>query len=110
MGDLPAQIGNDWMRWCRNEHYIVGDDARPLRPAYDRLRARSLWIGFTDDVALGPPRAVEHLVGIYENACSTVEIIDPRDHGLRAVGHFGFFRSFCRDTLWSDRADWLEEA
>lgn len=108
MGDLPAQIGNDWMRWCGSEHYIVDDDGQPLRPAYDRLRARARWVGFTDDIALGPPAAVARLAELYEAAESTVEIIDPRDHGLSSVGHFGFFRSYCRDALWPACAEWLE--
>ena len=107
MGDLPAQIGNDWMSWCASDHYIIGDDGRPLRPAYDRLKARARWVGFSDDIALGPPLAVAQMAELYENADSTVEIIDPKDHGLRSIGHFGFFRSFCRQSIWPDCAQWL---
>jgi predicted alpha/beta hydrolase len=32
---------------------------------------------------------------------------DPRAIGARSIGHFGFFRSEHRDTLWRDAAAWL---
>ena len=107
MGDLPATIGNDWMRWCRSKYYICDDDGRPMRPHYDRLRCPALWNGFTDDPAFGPPKAIRAMTAAYPNADHDVEIIDPKARGLGHVGHFGFFRSRFRESLWQEGAQWL---
>ena len=107
MGDLPATIGNDWMRWCRSRHYICDDAGRPMRPHYDRLRCPTRWNGFTDDPIFGPAKAVRAMTGLYPNAQHEVEIVDPKTRGVGPVGHFGFFRSRFRESLWQDGAQWL---
>lgn len=107
MGDLPASLGTDWMRWCRSRHYVHDDQGRPLRPYYDELRARVRWNGYTDDPLFGPPRAVAHLATMYPNAESEVVITDPATVGAESIGHFGFFRSRFADTLWAESADWF---
>jgi predicted alpha/beta hydrolase len=33
--------------------------------------------------------------------------VSPADAGVKKIGHFGFFRSEHRDTLWRDAAAWL---
>lgn len=109
MGDLPATIGNDWMRWCRSPHYLCDDDGRPLRPHYHRLRCPVHWLGFTDDPAFGPPKAVRAMPALYPNAEHRVEIIDPQVMDIGPVGHFGFFRSRFRDTLWQLSHRWLAQ-
>ncbi|MEM9595932.1 MAG: alpha/beta fold hydrolase [Acidobacteriota bacterium] len=110
MGNLPKTVGMDWMRWCRSEHYIVDDEGRPLRPHFHRLRARVRWTGFRDDPVFGPPRAIAHMATVYPNASSEVVLVDPKAGGLGSVGHFGFFRSRFRDTLWRESAEWLERS
>ena len=107
MGDLPRDIGLDWMRWCRNDHYIVDDEGRPLRPHYHRLRARVCWNAFSDDHFYGPRRAVEAMPGLYPQAQNEVSVTDPADVGAGPIGHFGFFRSRFRESLWSRSAEWL---
>jgi hypothetical protein len=33
--------------------------------------------------------------------------ITPKEAGVKAIGHFGFFRPDVRDTLWKPAAQWL---
>lgn len=110
MGDLPAGIGGDWMRWCRSIHYICDDQGKPLRPHYHRLRCPVRWVGFTDDPVFGPPRAIAAMPTLYPHAEHDVQVIDPKSIGAKGVGHFGFFRSRFRDTLWQQSARWLRAA
>ncbi len=107
MGDLPAGIGDDWMRWCRGDSYICNDRGEPYRPHYHRLRCPVRWLGFSDDPVFGPRKAIEAMPALYPNAQHGVEILHPADIGATAVGHFGFFRSRFRDTLWQQSLDWL---
>ena len=107
MGDLPRSIGLDWMRWCGSRHYIVDDEGQPLRPHYHSLRARVRWNGFTDDPTFGPPRAVAAMPDLYLNGRHEVVITDPAQVGAGPIGHFGFFRSRFRDTLWAESVQWL---
>ena len=52
-------------------------------------------------------RNTESLHGFYTNAPRTMKRIAPTDIGARRIGHFGFFRSEFRDSLW--RAHLLPE-
>lgn len=107
MGDLPAGIGSDWMRWCRGDHYICDDSGESYRPYYHRLRCPVRWLGFSDDPIFGPPKAIAAMPAQYPNGQHEVEIIHPDSIGAQAIGHFGFFRSRFRDTLWRQSLDWL---
>lgn len=108
MGDLPKGVGLEWMRWCASEAYMVDDDGTPMRPHCDRLRARTRWLGFSDDLRLAPPAAVRCIARIYPNASSEVAILSPADLGVEAVGHWGFFRPWAEEPLWQRAAAWLE--
>ena len=106
MGDLPAGIGGEWMRWCGSDHYIVDDRGEPYRPCFDRLRARVMWNALADDHVLGPKKAVAHMASLYPNADSELQVIRPKRAG-GPIGHFGFFRSRFRDNLWRESSEWL---
>ncbi len=106
MGDLPAGIGAEWMRWCGSDFYIVDDRGEPYRPHFDRLRARVKWNAFADDLILGPKKAVAHMANLYPNARSEFQLIEPKRVDS-SIGHFGFFRSRFRDNLWRESRDWL---
>ncbi len=110
MGDLPKGIGLEWMRWCAADVYMIDVDGRPMRPYRERLRARTRWLGFTDDLQLAPPAAVRCMAQVYPNAPSEVIIHSPAALGVDAVGHWGFFRSWAQEPLWHQAADWLAES
>lgn len=107
MGDLPPEIGKEWMRWHGSPHYIVDASGRPWRPYNHLLRAKARWNALWDDHRLAPAASVEEMLRIYPNADGEFHLIGP-DKAGGAIGHFGFFRSRYRDTLWRESADWLE--
>ena len=106
MGDLPRGIGLEWARWCASDHYVCDEQGEALRPHYHRLSCPVVWNALADDPVFGPRRAVEAMPGLYPNANSETRILHPRDAGA-PIGHFGFFRSRFRDTLWTQAATWL---
>ena len=53
-------------------------------------------------------RGTRALYSLYEHAPLEVRRVRPADHGLRAIGHFGFFRPKMQAALWPLVAEWIE--
>jgi predicted alpha/beta hydrolase len=107
--ELPGGVAREWARWCRNPHYISDARGRPLREYFDACRGRMRFYAIADDDFYAPLAAVRALAGFYRHADTDVRVLDGRAHGLRRVGHFGFFRSDAR-VLWPLTLDWLRDA
>ena len=45
----------------------------------------------------------------YVNAPREVRHLRPRDLGVGAIGHFGFFREKFKPLVWQETADWLRQ-
>ena len=99
--DHPGQ----WARWCRTRGYLLGDDGS-RRPGYERIRAPILAYSFTDD-GFAPRETVAAWLGFFPHAQVTHRHLAPADAGVKAVGHFGFFRPLAEQTLWPQVAQWL---
>jgi predicted alpha/beta hydrolase len=52
--------------------------------------------------------AVELLCSGFTSTTPEILTIAPADADARKIGHFGFFRSEHRDTLWRSAAEWLQ--
>lgn len=107
--DMPAGVAREWARWGRRRGYVTDADGGALRPGYARIAFPIRSYSFSDD-RLAPPRAVEALLGFYAAARVERRALTPRDLGVRAIGHWGFFRDRFRDPLWVEAADWLRNA
>ena len=104
--DIPAGVAREWARWGRQPGYVTDADGGALRAAYARVAFPIRSYSFSDD-PLAPPRAVEALLGFYNGAHIERRALTPRDLGVRAIGHWGFFRERFRDPLWIEAASWL---
>jgi predicted alpha/beta hydrolase len=104
--DLPKGVAIEWARWCRHPRYLVG--ALGAEDLYRRVRAPLRAYAIGDD-PFAPRAAVAALLALYPNAPGEVRAVEPRELGVRRIGHFGFFREAFRDSLWREAADWLEE-
>jgi predicted alpha/beta hydrolase len=63
-------------------------------------------VSIADD-PFATPEATARIVGLFRNCRFEERRIDPRSAGLPRVGHFGFFRSRMRETLWPVVGDFL---
>jgi len=103
--DLPKGVALDWARWGRRPDYILeGDAAR--RESYARLRLPIRAYSFPDD-DFAPATAVDALLSFYRGAAVEHRHVTPRELGVEAIGHWGFFRESFRATLWQESLDWL---
>jgi predicted alpha/beta hydrolase len=103
--DLPKGVALQWASWCRHPSYLVG--ALGVEDAYARLRVPLRAYAISDD-PFAPLGAVEALAALYPNCAWETRQVAPRELGVKALGHFGFFRERFRDSLWRESADWLE--
>ena len=105
-GYVPAGVALEWARWGRRRDYLLGGDGAAWRERYRAVRAPMLGVSIADDT-YAPRPTVEALLAFYENAPREHRHIAPADVAAKKIGHFGFFRSSFRDTLWRETAAWL---
>jgi predicted alpha/beta hydrolase len=105
--DLPAGVAREWGRWCRSPGYLSdhheGGDAR-----FARFAAPTRFYSFTDD-AIAPPRAVDAILDRLTGASIDHQRLSPAELGVDRIGHFGFFRSTVRDSLWRDARRFFDD-
>ncbi len=100
--DLPAGVAREWARWCRDPRYLFGDPTLPLH-RYAAFEAPVLAYSFDDD-DWGTARSVDTLMREYPRVQR--RHVAPAEVGLRAIGHFGFFRPGAAG-MWPDVVKWL---
>ncbi len=108
--ELPAGVAREWARWCRNPEFICDEYGRPLRKHFESWHGQLRSYAIADDEMYAPKAAVETLTRYFTSADREVRYLRPKDHGLKQLGHFGFFRPGTRSALWQETADWLRKA
>jgi len=103
---LPSGAAAGWARWARSRDYLFDMSHGLDLSGYPRIRAPLLAWNFEDD-AYAPRPAAEALLRHYSAA--TIERRNAEGHASGSVGHFGYFRSARRDSLWRVTADWLAQ-
>jgi predicted alpha/beta hydrolase len=103
--DLPAGVAREWARWCSHPDYLMGYNPA-ARERFARLRAPIAFYSFSDD-DYAPAGAVQALLSVLPGASVQHQRISPRDLGVEAIGHFGFFRRRFEQSLWADAASFL---
>jgi len=104
--DLPASVMRQWSRWTSLPRYFFDDPAMHAERRMRRQRLPLLVLGFDDDPWANPD-AIGMLVAPLVNARLERRQIAPRDAGVPAIGHMGFFRRRCAALLWPQVGDWL---
>ncbi|HUR69556.1 MAG TPA: alpha/beta fold hydrolase [Candidatus Thermoplasmatota archaeon] len=105
--DLPRGVALEWARWCRHPDYILSEDhdARAARLA--KLTFPLLSYSFADD-DYGPQDAADWLAAQFTGARVERRHVEPRELGVKSIGHFGFYRRKQGGALWETTAEWLE--
>ena len=113
--DLPAGVAIEWANrrkadfwWNLRTPDGAPDSARvdELIGRFRAIRARVLALRFTDD-PFGTDAATRRVIELYANSVATVHALGPMDVGYARIGHFGFFRSRFKTTLWPHVTNWL---
>lgn len=106
--DLPAGVALEWAQRRKPEFWshLKLADGKPdkvsiqrLTRRFEAIRARTLAIRFSDD-PFATKEATERILGLYKNATASRLVLSAGDGDNRPIGHFGFFSSRFRATLW----------
>ena len=100
--DLPKNVALQWAQWCRNKHFVVDQQGNANHEHFISYPGKLIAYSFYDDELFAPPAAVDALSALYTSANVTRRHIDQQDVNDNAVGHFGFFRTQFRKSLWQD--------
>ncbi|MEO1037319.1 MAG: alpha/beta fold hydrolase [Pseudomonadota bacterium] len=100
--DLPKGVAVEWARWCRNRHYLLDDPELPVE-RYAEFTAPVRAYSIADD-DWGSAPSVDEMMSAYPNV--ERQHIEPRQHGLDRMGHFGYFRPKSA-ALWQRDFAWL---
>lgn len=113
--DLPAGVARDWARRRKPDPwwYLKRPDGAPDRERmaavvarFDAFRADALVVSLADD-PFATREATARMAALFRHCRIQERRIDPRASGLPPVGHFGFFRSRMRESLWPVVGDFL---
>ena len=108
VGDLPSGAMMQWRRWCLTPDYLLTGEPG-ARAAYATARYPVLALSFADDELLH--ESGSHLLhGAYRQGGVDYRLIEPAAHGLKRIGHFGFFKPQGEISLWPLVAEWLDHA
>lgn len=89
--DLPVGVFNDWKRWSQLPKYFFDDPTLDMKSVFARVTVPVLGLTARDD-PWAPPKSIETFLSHYARAPLTLETIEPRDWGLKAIGHMGPFQ------------------
>lgn len=94
---VPIGIIKQWLFWTRKKHFMLDD--RVIQTYFDEITANVLYLAFTDDT-WAPYKSAKALASFYPAKNVEFRYINPKEFNLQNIGHFGFFRSKYKKTLW----------
>ena len=101
VGDLPLPVMRQWRRWCLNPKYCVGVEGQPVKQHFDSIDLPITCLALTDDEMLSKLN-IKGLFDLFGSSRKQMIQVNPKDHGLKRVGHLGFFREEFAPTLWQN--------
>ncbi|WP_170133650.1 alpha/beta hydrolase family protein [Undibacterium pigrum] len=103
--DLPRGVAWDWRNWSLADDYLFSDKGIDTA-GYTNYSGKIFSLSFADDHGFSPPGTVRDLLDHFPRAEKLHREIRPVEHGLKSIGHFGFFK---RDNqgLWPLLDTWL---
>ena len=99
VGDLPKGVMAQWRRWCLNREYLVGVEGESFRQLFSTVDKPITSFSFEDDQYMSK-RNTESIHGFYTASDLKLKRFSKQEMDGQTVGHFGFFRSKFKKSLW----------
>lgn len=115
--DLPRGVALEWAARRKPEFWwnVRRPDGTPdtarieeVLGRFRAIRASVLALRFEDD-PFATVAATQRVLGLYAGCHAEERLFTRADAGGQKIGHFGFFRSRFRNTLWPPVLDWLTQ-
>ena len=99
--DTSAALGLDFAHWAKKPGFIFDEPRINATEHANRFVGHLHLFQIADDT-WGTPAAVKAVHDRYPNAKTrAIEVVEPKEHGIPFIGHFNFFRSAHRNSLWA---------
>ena len=106
--DLPLDVALEWAARRKPEFWwhlkrTDGTVDKPLiqmlLARFESIRAKTVALRFTDD-PFATAEATQRIVNLYANASVRHMVLTKNDGDKQKIGHFGFFSTRFRESLW----------
>jgi len=112
MEDIPKNIYNDWREWCSVSDYFFDKKYSSSIEGIEGFQNINfpveVFTATDDDIA-----TEKNLRAFWKHVKSTAGInfhwLNPKDFGLKEIGHFSLFRKKHKETLWPVILNKLEQ-
>jgi predicted alpha/beta hydrolase len=99
--DLPLGVYRQWKHWCRFPHYFFDDPKYPnMQDSFDKIIMPIRAVNSVDD-KWAMPVSGKTFMSHYRNAQLQMVDLNPVHHGLKGIGHMGYFFGSA-SVLWDD--------
>lgn len=107
MGEpLPKAVAKQWQTWCNGGGYVKTAFGKTIDKHYfDELTFPTMWVNAVDDF-IANDKNVRDMMSVSPNIQAKTLTLDPKDHGLKEIGHMKFF-SRKASVLWDIPLEWL---
>ena len=93
--------------WVMHKRYLFDDPELSGLKNFSQFHGALRALAMSDDPWATRP-SVELLCSGFTSIEPEIVTVVPADTDAAKIGHFGFFRSDHRDTLWRGAADWIQ--
>ena len=111
MEDLPKQVVLDWRHWCSVPEYFFNKKYAPasVDKGFFQKLTFPIQVYWATDDPISNARSVS-MFWKYVKSSGGIKIdsISPQAIGVKALGHFGFFRKKFKEILWGKILNDLE--
>lgn len=105
----PSAAAKQWASWGQQKDYLFNPRFQYDLRSWHKFDQPILSFGFTDD-PMAPEASIDSLLNEYGKNLQQTKIekrfIDPHILNIKAIGHFGFFKSTSQ-ALWQDTISWI---
>jgi predicted alpha/beta hydrolase len=103
MEDLPKNITNTWREWCSVPEYFFDPKyyERDAKQGFFKELFTPIQIYWTSDDTIARGKNVYDFWKHVESRGGVkIDCLEPKNLGVKEIGHFGFFRKKFKDTIW----------
>ncbi|CAL2065232.1 alpha/beta fold hydrolase [Tenacibaculum sp. 190524A05c] len=100
MENLPKSMAQEFASWGRKRNYLF--HYKKKEELYHHQLNGKITSYSTDNDHFAPRKAIDWMTKKYFNAKITRKHLVPKEYNVKTIGHFGFFKSKFKDSLWNE--------
>lgn len=100
MENLPKDVAREFSKWSQQKEYYFNLKANN-ELYHHQIYSNLVGYSCTND-KFAPEKAVDWMVYKFNNANITRKHLIPSNYNVKKIGHFGFFRTHFKDSIWQE--------